>query len=142
MEESEGGESLMPHLSLTWTFGSGADARGGTQKSPEWHHIESLLERLRDRSGSVTLSIIDAPESGPQLLQVFADNGQYLISLGEIVDGDYDVRSYSNDSSRIERIEILGNLWDGKLVCSDFSVVQQVFTQFFRDGDVSVNLLC
>ena len=112
----------MPHLSLTWTFGSGVDARGGTQKSPEWHHIESLLEGLRNHPGSVTLSMIDATESGPRILQVFAEDGQCLISLVEIFDGDCDVRSFRNDCSSSERIEILGNLWDAKMVCSKTSV--------------------
>jgi len=140
MEESEE-KSMTPNLSLSWVIGSGAGARGGNQKRPEWHHIESLLEKLQDRSGSLTLRIIDAPESGPQSLQVIADNGQYLLMLGEIVDDDYDVRSYTNDCSETERIEILGDMWDPKQVCSDFGVVWQSFTQFFRDGNVSLNLL-
>jgi hypothetical protein len=139
-EELEGG-GVMQHFSLSWTIGVGSDCQGGKQKKPSWLDIEAQLEQLRTHSGSVTLDIVDGAEIGPQSLQIQSDRGNYLLSIGEVDEEDYQVRSFTNKDAEPDRIEILGNSWDSKLVCSDFNIVRQAFKEFFDSGDVSHGLL-
>ena len=131
----------MRKLSLAWTIGSDGNCQGGNQKNPAWPDIEARLEQLRTRSGSVTLDILDGAEIGPQCLQVQCDRGNYLLSIGEVDEEDYQVRSFTNRDAESGRIEILGNAWDSRLICSDFNIVKMAFKEFFDLGDVSHDLL-
>ncbi|WP_238418115.1 DUF6911 family protein, partial [Pseudomonas syringae group genomosp. 3] len=35
----------------------------------------------------------------------------------------------------------LGDIWNGELVCLDFSIVKEALEEFFLTGDVSLDLL-
>jgi hypothetical protein len=54
---------------------------------------------------------------------------------------EYEVRSFTNPHAQPGKIEILGDLWDSKMVCSDFKLVRRAFGEFFGNGDVPHNLL-
>ncbi len=131
----------MPKLSLSWSIGVGADCRGGNKKYPEWSEIEVHLNEIEATSGSVTITVVDGPEIGPQTLQVFSDRGSYLLMLGEDNGDDWDVRTLTNLHAPLGPIEILGYYWDPKMVCSDFNIVRRAFKEFFDKGDVSRDLL-
>jgi hypothetical protein len=127
----------MPKLSMSWN--------GGNQDNPSWEDIQHRLEQAQRRSGAVTLNIEDAPEIGPEMLEVFCDRNGCVIMLGEIVldeDGsDWNVRSFFNADATPGMIDILGNNWDARTICHDFSIVVAAFREFFEMGDVSREML-
>jgi hypothetical protein len=126
----------MRQLSLSWTEGVGEIATGRHQTAPLWSDVEYRLERAK-RCGSVGLDIIDAPESGPQSLQVFCDQAGYLLMLGELDGEDHHIRSFTNAEAAPGKVAILGEYWDARNLCQDFAVVKAVFREFFDTGDVS-----
>jgi hypothetical protein len=131
----------MPNFSLSWSGGK----PGGNQDNPSWELIQQRLEQAWQRSGTVTLCIQNAPEIGPEMLQVFCDRNGCVMLLGEIVldeDGsDWNVRSFSNADATPGMIDILGNNWDARTICHDFSIVLAAFREFFEMGDVSREML-
>lgn len=131
----------MKNYSLSWVLGVGDEAHGGNKKLPDWQDIDCYLEKIKEGKGSLTLSIAGGSDTGPQLLQVFWDEGKYVLSLGEDDGVDYIVRSYLNPEFKSSKYEILGDIWSGELVCLDFSVVKEAFETFFLTGDVSLELL-
>lgn len=131
----------MKHYSLSWVVGVGDQANGGNKKIPTWQDVEYHLDKIKEGAGSLTLSIVGGPDIGPQFLQVFSDEGKYVLSLGEDDGADYVVRSYFNPELKNSECEVLGDIWSGELICLDFAIVKEVFEEFFLTGDVSLNLL-
>lgn len=84
---------------------------------------------------------MNGPEPGPQTLQILADEGKYVLSLGENNGIDYIVRSYWNPELKDSEHKILGNIWNGEQLCLDFSIVKEALEEFFIRGDVSLKLL-
>jgi hypothetical protein len=127
----------MPNFSLSWS--------GGNQTNPSWKDIQHRLEQAWQRSGTVTLSIQDAPEIGPEMLQVFCDRNGCVIMLGEMVldenGPDWNVRSFFNSNAAPGMIDVLGNSWDARTTCHDFAIVLAAFRAFFETGDVSREML-
>ena len=70
-----------------------------------------------------------------------SEAGLSVVSLGVNNGEDYVVRTYANSSGGSEKITILGNEWDSKLVCSDESIVKQIVAEFVTTGDVSKKFL-
>jgi hypothetical protein len=131
----------MKNYTLSWVVGVGDQAKGGNKKLPAWQDVEFHLDEIEKEGGSLTLNVVDGPDVGPQLLQVFSDNGRYVLSLGEDDGENYIVRSYFNSGLKGSEYEILGNNWSGELVCLNFSVVKDAFEEFFLTGNVSRSLL-
>lgn len=131
----------MKNYSLSWVVGVGDQANGGNKKFPVWQDVDCYLDKVKRGKGSLTLSIVGGPDIGPQFLQVFSDEGKYVLSLGEDDGTDYVVRSYLNPELKNSEYEILGDIWNGELVCLDFSIVKEAFEEFFLIGDVSLKLL-
>src|SRR5262245_12520272 len=100
--------------------------RGGNLKNPSWEDIEARLEQARNHCGSVTLDILDSPKN----LQVICDGDKYLVTLGELYENEYRVRSFFNASAKPDQIELSGYLWDSRTVCSEFSTVVRTFRMF------------
>jgi hypothetical protein len=128
----------MPQLSLAWTV---ADGPGGNQDDPRWEDVDSRLQTLKARSGTVALDLVNPPEIGPQGLQVFCDQGNFLLMLSELTADDHEVRGYTNASADHDGVGVLGNAWDGRMVCQDFEIVRTVFAELFTSGDVARTLL-
>ncbi|POD78639.1 hypothetical protein BKM17_07610 [Pseudomonas syringae group genomosp. 3] len=131
----------MRKYSLSWVIGVGDQVNGGNKKLPAWQDVDYYLDKIKIGKGSLTLSIVGGSDTGPQLLQVFSDEGGYVLSLGEDDGTDYVVRSYLNPELKSSEYEILGNIWSGELVCLNFSIVKEAFEEFFLTGDVSLDLL-
>ena len=131
----------MKNYSLSWVVGVGDQANGGNKKFPVWQDVDCYLDKIKRGKGSLTLSIVGGSDTGPQFLQVFSDEGKYVLSLGEDDGTDYVVRSYFNPELKNSEYEILGDIWSGELVCLDFSIVKEAFEEFFLIGDVSLELL-
>jgi hypothetical protein len=134
----------MSNIALSWMVGYGENARGGNKWNATWEDILEVLSGvINEKTGSVTLDLIDAPEIGPQSLQMQAEKGYFILLLGEAEDDDDDVRSYTNQASNIQQsqVYILGNLWSSQSICTDPEIVVKVFHEFFTTGDVSRDLL-
>jgi hypothetical protein len=126
---------------LSWTVGSGSDCCGGNKKTDSWNDIYLTLEKVLSHSGTVTLDIINAPEIGPQSLQVQSDGGFSVLFLGENSSEDYEVRTFNGSPREAEQTFILGNIWNSNLICADSEVIVKIFHDFFELGDVSHDLL-
>ena len=131
----------MSSLSMSWTLGYGQNCRGGNKKGVSWADIEKTLLEVQEHSGTVTLDVVDGAAIGPQSLQVEKEGNFSILSLGEYDGEDYNVRSFTNDSTEEQPIEILGNLWDARMVCSEFNLVIKIFKELFETGNVSQKLL-
>lgn len=123
-------------FSLSWTL----NGVGGNCDDPMWDDIETKLTPLRNGYGTLTLDI-HGNDIGPQMLQIRAETGNYLVILGEIVDDDYEVRSYFDEKSTREKISILGDYWPKNQITTDFLFVIDVINEFFNTGNVQKNLL-
>ncbi len=131
----------MSSFSLSWAIGVGDGRRGGSEKNITWSNIERKLLEAKEFGGTVTIDLMNAPEIGPQSLQMQTQNDCFLLSLGEDEGEDYIVRTFTNMKAEEGYIEILGNLWDSKLLCYYFEIVIDVFKEFFDTGNVSRRLL-
>lgn len=131
----------MTGFSLSWVFGIGPQAKGGRNKLPIWSDILFCLNEVKGNKGSVTLDLTAETGFGAKSLQVLSDEGKYVISLGEDDGVDYIVRSYRNINLQDVSLDVLGDVWDGVFVCTDFFVVKSIFKEFFLTGNVSKELL-
>lgn len=131
----------MHSYTLSWTFGVGEACKGGHIKNPKWSDIEEKLLSLQRGQGSVGLEMISGPDIGPQNLQVEADDGHYLLSLGEDDGEDYIVRTLDNPKCDEYQVGILGNLYSSRQICRDVGLVIRAFDEFFSSGDVSRDFL-
>ena len=128
-------------FSFSWVIGSGADARGGNSSDADLEQILKTFELIREKSGSVTIDIIDSCETGPESLQIESENGKSVISLGENTSDDYVVRTFTNPLSEHKKICILGNEWDDSLVCEDSNLMIAIIKEFMTTGNVSKDIL-
>ena len=129
------GEKIML-FSLSWTL----NGTGGNSENPIWDDIEKKLTLLKSGYGTLTLDIHDN-DIGSQMLQVRAELGNYLVMLGEIINDDYEVRTYYDEKSTKEAICILGDYWPRNQIITDFSFIIQVVYEFFNTGNVQNHLL-
>ena len=75
------------------------------------------------------------------MLQVRAENGNYMLTLGEETDDDYMVRFYWDQSLPNDNLLILGDYWPERQLTKDFELVVRVFKEFFDTGNVSADIL-
>src|SRR5262245_14710055 len=127
-------------MSLSWTLESLFKTQGGNSLAPQWDDVEVRLLAITCRAGCVTLDLADASQRRPRSLQVRAEGGRFLLTLG-VEDDEYRVRSFTNIAAQPEKVQILGDLWDARMICTDINVVVVAFKQFFETGDVSQALL-
>ena len=128
-------------FSLSWVIGSGENAQGGTTDNVQLDNVIATIELVLNKSGSVTLDIINGDEIGPESLQVETEGGKSVISLGENTSDDYVVHTYTNESAIDGKISILGNEWDLKMVCDDSNIIKTLFKEFLLTNKVSKSLL-
>jgi hypothetical protein len=114
---------------------------GDNISNPSWIKIVEVLEKTLESAGTASLSIVNGPEIGPQILQVSAENGYFILSLGEDDGEDYNVRTASTCFNISKEICILGNSWDSRMVCTNPDFVIGIFKGFFSRGNVSYELL-
>lgn len=127
--------------SFSWVIGCGENAQGGNTYDVQQERVMEVLELILNSSGSITLDIVDGDEIGAESLQVQSEGGESVISLGEYIGDDYVVRGFSNKSAGVEKISILGDEWDSKLVCDDQKTVKQIVIEFLSTGSVSSEYL-
>lgn len=125
----------MQHLS--WTFGSGYESRGGSQKNVSWHDVEEKIVYFLEHSGTVTLEPIDGGKVGSKNIQIQADGGFFVLLLGECDAEGYNVRNLTDSSAKGRHVDILGELWDHAFISNDFYIALERFREFFETGKVA-----
>jgi len=131
------GEKIEMNLSLKWTLNN----QGGKKKSPAWEEVKEYLSKLKGKAGTLTLNALDSGNIGPDMLQVRAENGNYMLTLGENTDDDYKVRFYWDPSLPNDKLLLLGDYWSERQLIKDFDLVIRVFKEFFDTGNVSADIL-
>ena len=128
-------------FSFSWVIGCGRSAQGGSTNDVHIENVLEIVELIFDRSGSVTLDVIDGEEIGPECLQVETEGGKSVISLGENTSDDYLVRSFKGKLANDGKVLILGNEWDSKMICEDSELVKAIVKEFLSTGNVSREFL-
>lgn len=122
---------------MSWTL----DGSGGNKPVSAWNDIKNQLEQLQGREGTLTLDILTSIETRAGTLQVRTENGYYLMTLGEIFEDEYQVRTYWDPSKLDTEIMILGDRWSARQVTKNFDIVVKVFEEFTSTGNVSKRYL-
>jgi hypothetical protein len=132
----------MDRLNLSWGISITFPGYGGNIDCPEWETVEGKLQTVLPIAGTVTLDAEDKHEKS-RSLQLRAENGKYLITLGMETEDDWVVHTYHNPAAQSpnERVEILGDFWAEQMICIDKEIVMAIFKQFFDTGDVSTTYL-
>lgn len=129
-------------MKISWTermtkFSSNS---GGNMTSPQWQDIEDKLALVLINGGTVTLDV--EHEDGCQSsLQVRAEGGNFVVMLGKETNDGWKVRAYENLTARNTEISILGDVWNGRIVCQNIDFVIAAYREFFETGDVSQCIL-
>jgi hypothetical protein len=110
---------------------------GGNRDVQDWTEVMPHLINLHETSGTLRLSLIDAPEPGPISMQVRSENKTHLVTLFEDTGDDTNVRAYDNPTAIAEMVDIVGDYWDARMLTNDFDLVVMMFKEFFETGDVS-----
>ncbi|MFC0138940.1 DUF6911 family protein [Erwinia mallotivora] len=122
---------------MSWTL----NENGGNKQISNWSDILIQLEQLQGREGSLTLDILANVGNGAEMLQVRTESGYYLITLGEIFEDEYQVRTYWEPSKPDAEMIVLGDRWPERQLTKDFDLVVRIFKEFFDTGNVSTELL-
>lgn len=125
------------NFKMSWTL----YGNGGNQQVSSWDGILNQLEQLQEKEGSLTLDILIGIDNGAETLQVRTESGYYLITLGEIFEDEYQVRTYWDTSKPDTEIMILGDRWPERQLIKNFDLVVRIFKEFFDTGNVSTDLL-
>ena len=111
--------------------------------NPSGSIIEDIVKTVSSAGrGVVVLRCKPTPEIGPEKLELYVDAGNLLLMLGvNEEDGDYSVRTSTNENMPNDLMIILGEKYPAKSVTRDISFVCAVFNEFVHVGNVSTDLL-
>jgi hypothetical protein len=126
---------MMRRFSFSWSITTGIPAH--RIETTQWAEIASRLDLMSEGCGTAELALVNKPDLGPQSLQLFSEDGNYVLLLGEDDGKDYNTRSLTNTNAGKEPIEVCAYVWGARQVCQDFSIVNQAFKEFFDTGNVS-----
>ena len=125
------------NFKMSWTL----DETGGNKQIPSWDNVLNQLNQLKEKKGSITLDTLTSSDNEAEMLQVRTENGFYLITLGEIFEDEYQVRTYWDGSKPDAEMMILGDCWSERQLTKDFALVINIFKEFFDTGNVSMEFL-
>ncbi|MGY2442401.1 DUF6911 family protein [Pseudomonas sp. SDO52101_S400] len=128
--------------SLSWVVGFGRSCKGGMLRDPLWSDVLTYLEKSCRDAGSVTMDVDELAGFELLTLQVIADAGKYVLTLGVDDGNEYDVRVFSGNENVLKKLHVQGELVDSSMVCLDSEIVVEVFRQLFDSGQVSRDLMC
>jgi hypothetical protein len=125
---------------MTWTIRSDSSSQGGKLNQPSVSDVETIFEAIKSAGGSLTIDS-SGDDGAEKSFQILADTGQYLVTLGQDTDDDYEVRSFNGPKENLQMIEIGGHLYRSDTVCTDDQLVLKIVREFLETGDVSKTLL-
>jgi hypothetical protein len=131
---------MITNYHVSWGVGREPDGSGGNAKNLSLIDMECLLSRAWEKSGSVTLRLLDSSDVGPQTLQTQIDRNRAIVTLSVLTENDYEVRSYWRGLP-VREVDILGDLWDSRSICTDIELIVDIFHEFMENGDVSSDKL-
>jgi hypothetical protein len=101
---------------------------------------ENVIKRVSGAGrGVVELERKPTPEVGPDRLTLYVDAGNLLLMLGvNEEDGDYSVRTLTNEMMPNELMTIMGEKYPARAVTRDIGLACAVFNEFALLGDVSL----
>lgn len=115
-----------------------------TTERPVWERVCTALERAFDNGGFVYLRVIGPGSSFIKELCMKSLPNQYrIIALTNSSDPKDELQEWweSEDSPFRGFVRFGDDDWDARTVCSDLSVAQAIFREFFDCGDLHVGLL-
>jgi hypothetical protein len=100
--------------------------------------IESTIKKVSSvGKGVVILKRKSAPEIGPEKLELYVDTGKFFLMLGvNEENGDYSVRTLTNESLPNELIVIIGEKYPARAVTHSIDLAYASFNEFSNRGDV------
>lgn len=125
------------NFKISWTI----NGSGGNNKITSWGDVLKKLKQLQGKKGTITLDTLTSPDTDVEMLQVRTERDFYLITLGEMFEDEYQVRTYWDRSEDNTEIMILGDCWPARQLTKDFDLVISIFKEFFDTGNVSIELL-
>lgn len=120
------------------------DASGARQQipmvfNPDGLTIKAAIEKVTVAgSGIIVLSNTGNPEFGPEKLELYMENGNFLLMLGvNEEDGDYSVRTLPNGNVKKGLMTVMGEKYPAEAVTTDVGRVLEAFNEFSQSGDVA-----
>lgn len=125
------------NFKMSWTL----DEIGGNKQIQNLDMVLNQFKQIQGKKGTLTLDILNSSDDSAELLQIRTENGYYLITLGEIVEDEYQVRTYWDSSKPDTGIMILGDYWPESQLTKDSEFIVKILKEFFDTGNVSKELL-
>ncbi|WP_395313491.1 hypothetical protein V1603_03320 [Enterobacter sp. ECC-219] len=122
---------------MSWTL----DEIGGNKQIQNLDMVLNQFAQIQGKKGTLTLDILNSSDDSAEMLQIRTENGYYLITLGEIVEDEYQVRTYWDSSKPDTGIVILGDYWPESQLTKDSEFIVKILKEFFDTGNVSKELL-
>ncbi|WP_239511011.1 DUF6911 family protein [Enterobacter cloacae] len=122
---------------MSWTL----DEIGGNKQIQNLDMVLNQFKLIQGKKGTLTLDILNSSDDSAEMLQIRTENGYYLIILGEIVEDEYQVRTYWDSSKPDTGILILGDYWPESQLTKDSEFIVKILKEFFDTGNVSKELL-
>lgn len=102
-----------------------------------WADVEAVLPELKVES-FFRLTIMPVPETGPDALEVQAENGNYRPVMANKGGGGY---RFSDPAGREkDMVEICGYDYDAMGVTQDYDLIVRMVKEFYHTGNVSPEL--
>lgn len=125
------------NFKMSWTL----DEIGGNKQIQNLDMVLNQFKQIKGKKGTLTLDILNSSDDSAELLQIRTENGYYLITLGEIVEDEYQVRTYWDSSKPDTGIMILGDYWPESQLTKDSEFIVKILKEFFDTGNVSKEFL-
>lgn len=125
------------NFKMSWTL----DEIGGNKQIQNLDMVLNQFKQIQGKKGTLTLDILHSSDDSAELLQIRTENGYYLITLGEIVEDEYQVRTYWDSSKPDTGIMILGDYWPESQLTKDSEFIVKILKEFFDTGNVSKEFL-
>ncbi|MGX5014034.1 DUF6911 family protein [Enterobacter asburiae] len=122
---------------MSWTL----DEIGGNKQIQNLDMVLNQFKQIQGKKGTLTLDILNSSDDSAEMLQIRTENGYYLITLGEIVEDEYQVRTYWDSSKPDTGIMILGDYWPESQLTKDSEFIVKILKEFFDTGNVSKEFL-
>jgi hypothetical protein len=137
--------ALLEKMPGSGTFGGYLiDAHGARHQlpivtNPSDSAIRSAITKVAGAGrGVVVLTKTRAEEVGPEKLDLYVDAENFLLMLGvNEEDGDYSVRTLTNESMPDHLIVVMGEHFPAKAVTKDIALVFRAFKEFSQYGCVA-----
>ena len=109
-------------------------------QNPSDSIIENAIKKVSNVGrGVVVLASTPIPEIGPEKLELYVDSGNFLLMLGvNEEDGDYSVRTLTNENMSNELMVIMGEKYPARSVTRNIDIAFAVFKEFSKLGDVQL----